>query len=423
MRLTCTFLVVASFVPTALAADLTTLDGRKLSGEIVSIAGNDLTFKPTTGGEEKFLVTTIGAITTGPPPKGLESGKKYTLVELMDGSTFRCQAIAVKGKLLEMKLLGTSPRTISVLYRDDDGRGTVFSVNREVGDLKLEQDFRGIMRERRKAKDVWIKKDKIKDANGADVERLDSVAGTFGDGDDSASTIKFIIDGQSEVTVLRMNVVAGLILNQKLPEKAPPPALCKVIDADGNELIAASVVRLPKGYTVTTVAGMKIDLDDKQVSKFDFAAGSVKYLSDLEPVALDESGTDPEHYQKDKNLDKQPIHLVTDPATGRADVFPKGLTLKAKTVLTYELKSAYKTFRALAGVDADKQNEAPSQVKITIDDGMAVLWSGVVKKGEKPKDLNLSVQNVDRLKITVESDGSVTDLGNQVSLANARVLK
>ena len=62
-------------------------------------------------------------------------------------------------------------------------------------------------------------------------------------------------------------------------------------------------------------------------------------------------------------------------------------------------------------------------MKITIDDGMAVLWSGVIKKGDKPKDLNMSVQNVDKLKITVESDGSVTDLGNQVSLASARVLK
>ena len=47
----------------------------------------------------------------------------------------------------------------------------------------------------------------------------------------------------------------------------------------------------------------------------------------------------------------------------------------------------------------------------------------MIKKGDKPKDLNMSVQNVDKLKITVESDGSVTDLGNQVSLASARVLK
>src|SRR5262249_5795286 len=181
----------------------------------------------------------------------------------------------------------------------------------------------------------------------------------------------------------------------------------------------------PKGYTVTTVAGVKVELDAKDVSKFDFAAGSVKYLSDLDPVGLEESGTDPEHYQKDKNLDKRPIQLFSDPASGKTETYPKGLTLKAKTIITYELKGQYKTFRAIAGVDADKENEATSQVKITIDDaGAAVnLFKGTVKKGDKPLDLNLNVTNVDRLKITVESDGTMFDIGNQVSLGNARVLK
>jgi hypothetical protein len=170
---------------------------------------------------------------------------------------------------------------------------------------------------------------------------------------------------------------------------------------------------------------VKVELDAKEVSKFDFAAGSVKYLSDLDPMGLEESGTDPEHYQKDKNLDKRPIQLFVDPAAGKTETFPKGLTLKAKTMITYELKGQYKVFRAMAGVDADKENEATSQVKITIDDaGAGVnLFKGVVKKGDKPLDLNLNVTNVDRLKIIVESDGTVTDLGNQVSLGNARVLK
>ena len=64
-------------------------------------------------------------------------------------------------------------------------------------------------------------------------------------------------------------------------------------------------------------------------------------------------------------------------------------------------------------------------LKITVDDaGAGVnLFKGTVKKGDKPIDLNLNVTNVDRLKITIESDGTLTDLGNQVSLGNARVLK
>ena len=34
------------------------------------------------------------------------------------------------------------------------------------------------------------------------------------------------------------------------------------------------------------------------------------------------------------------------------------------------------------------------------------LFKGSVKKGDKPLELNLPVTNVDRLRITVESDGT-----------------
>jgi hypothetical protein len=198
-----------------------------------------------------------------------------------------------------------------------------------------------------------------------------------------------------------------------------------VVDADGNELVAAALARTPTGFTVTTVSGVKVELAATLVSKLDFAAGSVKYLSDLDPVGLEESGTNPEHFQRDKTLDKQAIYIVMDPKTGAKEMAPKGLTLKAKTIITFELKGQYKTFRAAAGVAFDPETPAPSHVKLTIDDaGAGVnLFKGTVKTGDKPLDLNLPVTNVDRLKITVESDGTLMDAGNQISLANARVLK
>jgi hypothetical protein len=422
MSLTRVLVAALLLTPATFAAELATLEGKKLTGEIVSITGNELTFKPANGPEEKFLVTTLASVTTGPAPKAIGTGTKHTTVELTDGSLFRCSEIVLKGQMLEMKLLGTPPRTVSVLMRDPkEGRGAVYAVNREAGDVKLEQDFRSLLRNRSR-KDQFVFKRKVKNDQGVEVDALDASAGTFGEASADGSTIHFVLDADGKDSDLRMTQVVGMIFNQRPPETIPP-AMCKVIDTDGNEMIAATAARTDKGYSITCVSGAKIDLDGKLVSKFDFAAGAVKYLSDLEPVGLDESGTDPEHYQKDKNLDKRPIRLVTDPAAGKSEVFPKGLTFKAKTIISYELKGQYKSFRAIAGVDADPENAAPSVVKITIDDGMQVLWKGNIKKGDKPVDLNLSVQNVDRLKITVESDGTVTDLGNQVSFGNARVLK
>ncbi|MBO0699294.1 MAG: NPCBM/NEW2 domain-containing protein, partial [Zavarzinella sp.] len=352
--------------------------------------------------------------TVGPAPKPMETGKKHTFVELVDGSVFRCESIAVKGNDIELKLLGAGGRTLTVPMRP-----AVYAVNREAGDLKLEQDFRGLLRARGRF-DLWVRKVKSKNEEGKEIDKLDGYPGTFGSGDAAAETIQFTLESGKE-TAPRMNNVQGMIFNQKLGEA--PPAICKVIDTDGNEYVAQAVTRTDKGYTVTTVSGVKVDLAQGLVSKFDFAAGAVKYLSDLDPSALEESGSDPEHYQKDKTLDKQPIQLFVDPAKGQKETFPKGLTVHAKTMLTYDLKGQYKVFRALAGVEANV--ETASQVRVTIDDatGGVNLFKGVIKKGDKPIDLNLNVQNVDKLKIVVETDGPGLDLGNQLTLAGARVLR
>jgi hypothetical protein len=412
-----TLLVFGVTAQVAHAADLTTLDGKKLTGEITAITANELTFKAGMK-EEKFLVTTINAIVVGPAPKPLGAGVKHTTVELTDGSVFRCQGVTFRGGTAEIKLLGADNRTIAVPVRP-----ALFAVNREAGNLKLEQDFRTEV-SRRGTFDRWIRKKDGKTEDGKPIEALDGIAGTFGDGDAEGGTIAFRLDEPgAKDTPLRMTQVAGMIFARRPEATPPPPAVCKVIDTDGNEYVAATVARTDKGYGLVTVTGVKIDLAEKAVSKFDFAAGSVKYLSDLDPVGLDLSGTETHKYQRDGNLDRRMIELLTDPATGKTETFAKGLTLHAKTMITYELKGQYKSFRALAGVDADKLNEAPSAVKVTIDDGTQVLYKGTIKKGDKPIDLNLSVQGVDRLKITVESDAPGLDLGNQVSLGNARVLK
>ena len=97
MSLPRTLLALVALAPTAAAAELATLDGKKLTGEIVNISGNELTFK-SPAGEEKFLVTTIHSVTMGPAPRALETGKKHTTVELIDGSLFRCTDITIKGR-------------------------------------------------------------------------------------------------------------------------------------------------------------------------------------------------------------------------------------------------------------------------------------------------------------------------------------
>jgi hypothetical protein len=390
------------------AGELTTLDGKKLTGDILAINGEELTFKTPTG-QEKFLVTTVNNVTVGPAPKSPAPGLKFATVELTDGSVLRCETFTVDGKDVELKLL--AGRTLRVPLT------TLFTALKDAGNAKIEQDFRTIVKGRGKF-DLFVFR--RKDDTGKDF--LDAFSGTFGDGDKANESIKFTQEGKADPTDVKMTRIEGMVFNQIIAVKVAP-TLCRVIDTDGNTYAAQAVTRTTKGYTVKTVTGVAVDLEENVVSKFDFAAGSVKYLSDLEPASVLEEGSDPHPYQKDRNLDRQPIELVLDPATGKREKYAKGLTIHAKTTLTYNVAGQYKTFAAIAGVDADKENVADSKVKLTIDDGTKVLWTGVIKKGDKPVELNLSIQNVDQIRIIVESDGPGLDLGNHVSLANVRVLK
>jgi NPCBM/NEW2 domain len=397
-------------------ADLTTLDGKKLSGEIVAIANGELTFKTTAGVEEKMFVTAINAIDIGQPPKPPVSGTKFTAIELTDGSTFRASTFQIDQKVLIFESLSTGPeapaRKITVPM------ASLYSLLRDAQDLKVEQDFRTLLRSRGKF-DIWVTRKKGKNDEGKEFEALDGVPGTFGDGDLANDAVKFTLEATGNTVPVKLSRVQGMIFNQ-IPNTAAP-AICRVIDVANNALVAQAITRTATGFTIKTVSGITLELPEALVARFDFAAGSVKYLSDLEPVAAEETGSDPERYQKDKNLDKGIIRFDMKAKDGIPQDYKKGITLHAKTVLTYELKGQYKLFKAVAGVDFTV--ETPSQCRLTIETGGQPLFRGVIKRGDKPVELNLNIQNADKLKITVESDGGILDTGNQLSLGDARVLK
>ena len=69
--------------------------------------------------------------------------------------------------------------------------------------------------------------------------------GRSGPGTRPGQTIQFTLEGGKEAP-LRMTRVAGMIFNQQRRRRSRRP-ICKVIDADGNELVAAAVARTARG--------------------------------------------------------------------------------------------------------------------------------------------------------------------------------
>lgn len=393
-----TLLLLCSVVSLAPAAELITLDGKKSTGEIVSIDAKQVVFK-TAIGTEKYESTTLSSIEIIANPKDPIAGKKSIEVELVDGSQFRCSEFKITGKTAALTLLG-SRQTIEL------PASTLLYMIRDVGDPKLNQAFRGFLSKRGK-RDLWILLKKN--------ESLDVLEGTFGDGDDKGEAINFELALNGTKNLVPFSRIHGMVFNQP-PTVEVSQTVCKVIDANKNAIFARSfAITDNKKLIVETVMGVKIEYPSiDSIARFDFGAGSLRYLSNLDPVKVEQTSTDgpAEPYRRDRNLDNEEIKIG-------GVKFAKGLALHSRTILTYDLRGEYKLFQAVAGVDDCVEGE--SKATLTIEADFKPVFKQVIKRGDKPVPLNLAVLNVKQLRITVESD--FLDLGNQIDLADAKVRK
>lgn len=399
-----TLLPLLLIVSISNAAELVTLDGKKSSGEIVSVDAKELVFK-TASGNETHELTKLSAIEIS-NPKNAAVGAKIE-VETVDGSKFRCEDFKIKKDVATLTLLNTKLTFDVPLSR-------VLYMVRDLSDPKHEQAFRGILSKRGK-RDIWVV---LKPDNS-----LDGLTGTFGDGDAKGENINFEMEANAQKLSIQMSRIYAMILNPETKELGQ--TVCKVIDANANILYAKSLtVTAKKTVEIETVTGAKIEYPNMgSLAKLDFSEGSQLYLSNAAPIKVEQTSTEgiPEPYRRDRNLDNGELKIRLEDTKEMKFVeqkFDKGLALHSRTVLTYDLGGKYKLFQTVAGVDVTVEGE--SNATLIIEGDFKPIFKGVITKA-KPQVLNLSVLNVKQLRITVESE--FLDLGNQVNLGNARVLK
>lgn len=392
----------ATALVTALAlsagADLQTLSGKKLTGDLVGLDRQTVILR-TADGDVRHPLADVLQIDL-PPADPVAKGGHYA-VELTDGTVLLCGQVLLKGKSAELVVLPDLPVTVPL--------SRVFTVLRDAHDPKVRQDWQEFLPRRGRLDMVVVSRD----------GKLNGLDGTFGDGTPAGDGIAFTT-GDTKVTP-KLAKVAGLIFSQR-PDPNLPTPLCKITDAAGNVLVAADVVLNADGLAVTTVAGARLTYPDaKRVAKLDFSRGKLTYLSDLEPTRHSVTlGTEDDdlyarfvRYRKDANLENGPLRLA-----GQAH--PKGLALHAGTTLAYDIGGDYKEFRAVLGVDESVETE--SRVEVLIEGDGRELFRGRLGRADPPKPLALDVRAVRELRVTVRAAG-LLDLGAQVDLADAKVSK
>ena len=391
------FLMPAVVFADSEAIDIIPLDsakdgGKQTATEIVSISEKEVLVRLNPEMVKSFEPLKLASIeypSRSPQPPG---GKIE--VEFVDGSHYHCANVAMKGKDLFLTLHDGLVMKVPA--------SVVFYMAKDLQEPKTNQAFRNLLGKRGKF-DLWV------------VPRgdtLDGINGTFGDADEMGNEIEFSPETGKKVNIKQAKLF-GLIFNQTPTEQAQ--TLCRVVDIYSNVSYAKSVQLADGKVKIVTTTNASLEYPSLgSIKQFDFGAGAQKYLSDLEPVKLEESSIDGsiEHYRRDRNLDNGPL------AFGQKQ-FTRGLAIHSRTVLMYDIGRKYTTFETIAATDDCVSGDSTVILSILADN--QPVFKQKIHKGDKPLPVKLNVNGVGKLQIVVESE--FLDLGNQIDLADAKLMK
>ena len=371
--------------------DINTLAGKKVSGTLEKITDSTITLK----GADKAIDTPVAQVLdlflrTG---RTTPNAAKYIEVQLLDESLLRCNKVTFTVKDAQLEL--TSGSTVKVPL------SAFVSILRDAQDENLKKQWAKLQNEKKRKDRIFILKD-------GDLNPLEGALGSI---DEAKQTIKFKIDASVEIEPQLEKVQGIQFVRTDLPTEA---SLCKVVDVDGNLLVAAKLSFDGKQVDVTTPFGQKVSLDPKMVARFDFNFGRLTYLSDLNEKMLDTpllGGFNP--LRKDTNLDGR------DPIMLQEKKYDKGLSMYAGVDVEYNLGGKYKDFKALLGVDSRIAEEGQGKVTVTIycDSEKRNTFEVSAKA---PIPIAVNVKDAGTLRIVV-SGSNFTNYSGHATLANAHV--
>jgi hypothetical protein len=408
--------ILAAALAAARADDLTTAGGKKLTGKLVAVDAEGVTFQ-SGGTDVKVPAKDVLLIDLGNKVAAPGKDQKFHEVELTDGSVLRVGKYAVKGKRLAVDLLpgpaGVAAPALELPL------SSVFSVCRNADDAKHRENWRAMLRTRGK-RDLYV----MRQADG-----LNFLQGTILEGNADGTEVTFEKEDGSRDQLRLTRATGGLVFNQPVNGQ-PPPTLCKVNDVFGNTLVAQAIGVADGGVKVKTVSGVDVGYPAAAaVAQLDYAQGNVAYLSDLNPQVeapavpeaeakafpLLEGKTRPAPILRDRFLGDSPT-LTLDGVS-----YPKGLAVAADTALTFTLGGDYREFRAVVGF-ADARHGNAAELKLTVEADGKVVATEPVKGKDKAHGLAVDVKGVRQLRIAVDRDYP-SETAVYLILADAKVQK
>lgn len=228
--------------------------------------------------------------------------------------------------------------------------------------------------------------------------------------------------------------VVGLILSAGAqPQALPETALA--IGASGMRLSLSSVrYDAASGFSITTCCGLDADLKPGALTRLDYRAGNVVYLSDLSPLRVEtkpyfSDGTAPSPVAArwieprwDQAHDGGPLRLLAESLDGYAQErsFAKGIAVRSRTTIEFARPDGFSKLAAMVGLDPEAPEIASALVTV-LGDGEA-LFECTLASGEAATQLRVDIGQHRRITLIVDY-GENLDIGDRVVLADARFVR
>ncbi len=394
-------LILASLI-TAAAPQLEVrpLNGPALQGTLVSLDSKQLKIS-TESGEKSLSIKELATASINPAP-ALLTEKPTVWVQLTGGSLVHGTNYVLKDKKISLTLLGgdtlqLAPSAIRTVRFQPFAEGSREHFNRIV-----QADASG---------DVII----IRRA-GETLDELEGIVRGINE-----DTILFEFDGD-KIPVDREKVF-GIRYYQAAGKKLPAP-VCQVLDTSGSQLMVQAANIQSDQLELQTVSGATIKLPVSRLITLDFSSGNLVYLSDLAATQVEwmpylgtrlASGRLNKLYEprQDRGFSGQPLQLGNQ-------TYPKGLAIHSRTLLTYRLADAHKSFQAVAGIDPLMGDNG--HVELVIRGDNKELFREAISGKDKPVTINIDITGVRRLSILVDF-GQQLDIADHLHLCNARITK
>jgi hypothetical protein len=226
--------------------------------------------------------------------------------------------------------------------------------------------------------------------------------------------LEFVVAGETRKVAL--DRLLGFVLATH-PPRPNPDSLYQVFQLANGDKFSGQLTSVdPQTIGLRTAWNGELKLPRGSVRAITCRNGRATYLSDLEPVAVEETAYFTRHlpYRRDEALDGGPLVLG-------GTTYRKGLAMHSRSLLTYALDGRYESFQARLGFDDGAPPGGSVACRVLADDRELFAIADLRPDADSIA-LKLDVAGAKQLVLEVDF-GQGQDVGDRVTWAGARVFR